>query len=322
MGGVYDGGLGLIAALAVVEAVQTSGYPMRHPIEWINFAAEEATMAGGTTGSQAMASIFDLAILDRDAWDGQPVRHHFEQAGLDPTDIASARRMPGALSAFIELHIEQSRRLESLDKDIAVVSGFTGIRRYRVEVPGVANHAGTTPMAERQDALVSTAPLIEHVRSLAITHDMVTTIGDLRVYPGSPNVIPNRVSLVIETRALSNDKMDTVETLLEKSCNAIGAGFEPIVRKPPVSSDHQVQDAILQACRSLGLTHLDMPSGAGHDAMVMSHICPQGILFVPSVDGISHSRHEFTRPEECLNGAKALLGAVLTLDKQLNPNDV
>ena len=316
-GGAFDGALGVSAALAVIEALKKAGTILNHPIQLINFAAEEATMAGGTTGSQAMAGIFDRSILDKAAWDGRPVREHLATAGLDPDRILEAQRPAKALAAFLELHIEQSDRLETAGLPLAIVDGFVGIRRYAVRFEGKANHAGTTPMDRREDALVMAAPLIRFVQDIAVELGIVGTIGDFSVYPGAPNVIPERVDLIVEIRGLDAAILDQAAGLIEAEANHLGGRFEPVVIKPPVESSPIIRDALVKASKNLRFEYLSMPSGAGHDAMVIDHICPQGIFFVPSKGGISHSKEEYTSPEDCLNGANMLLETVLLLDELL-----
>lgn len=313
-GGAYDGALGTIAALAVAEALIEAGMRLKHPLLLINFAAEEATMAGGTTGSQALAGRFDPALLDRAAWDGRPVRAHLLEAGLDPEKIGEAAWPTNSLAAFVELHIEQSRRLETTGKQIAVVDGFVGIRRYRARFSGTANHAGTTPMHERDDALVAAAPLIGRVREVAVELGIIATVGDFKVRPGAPNVIPERVDAVVEIRGLDGAVLDRAAALIHEETVRLGGQFDPIVDKPPVQTDPSIQRAIAAACEKLGLAHLTMSSGAGHDAMVMAHLGPTGMFFVPSRGGISHSKDEFTSPKDCLNGARVLLETVLLVD--------
>lgn len=316
-GGAYDGALGVVAALAVLEALHDAGKRLRHPIEWINFAAEEATMAGGTTGSMAMTGLFDPSTFDKRAWDGRPVRDHVTAAGLDPNRFIEARREPGSLAAFVELHIEQSDRLEKRGVPIAVVDSFVGIWRYAVTFRGEANHAGTTPMDARRDALVMAAPLVRAVREVAIELGIVGTIGDFTVHPGAPNVIPERVELIVEIRGGETAVLQRAADLITKEASKLGGAIAPVVQKPPVKTDPRIRRAIEKACAALGLETLTMPSGAGHDAMNMSRICPQGIFFVPSQGGISHSKAEFTTPEDCLNGARVYLETVLELDELL-----
>ncbi|MFK7803591.1 MAG: M20 family metallo-hydrolase [Anaerolineae bacterium] len=317
-GGAYDGALGVVAALAVIEALYKADVRLNHPLEWINFAAEEATMAGGTTGSQAMTGIFNPAVLDKAAWDGQPVRQHIEAAGLKPEKLLDAAKAAGTFSAFLELHIEQSDRLEKANLPIAIVDGFVGIRRYAVRFDGTANHAGTTPMGAREDALVMAAPMIRFVRDLAVELGIVGTIGDFKVFPGAPNVIPERADMIVEIRGLDAKVLDEAQKLVQKEAESLGGSFDPVVIKPPVTADAVVRDAIGLACAKLELETLTMASGAGHDAMNMSLLCPQGMFFVPSKDGISHSKQEFTSAADCVNGAKVMLETILQLDKMLS----
>ncbi len=316
-GGAYDGALGVVAALAVIEALHTAGVRLNHPLEWINFAAEEATMSGGTTGSQAITGIFDMVVLEKAAWDGRTVREHIVGAGLEPDQITTAARPKGSYAAFLELHIEQSDRLEKANLPIAIVDGFVGIRRYAVGFDGTANHAGTTPMGVREDALVASAPMIRFVRDLAVELGIVGTIGDFKVYPGAPNVIPERVEMIVEIRGLDSAVLDQAESIIAKEAQKLGGRFDPVVEKPPVTADAVVVQAITAGCETLGLPTLTMASGAGHDAMNMALICPQGMFFVPSKDGISHSKDEYTSSEDCLNGARVMLETVIELDKRL-----
>jgi N-carbamoyl-L-amino-acid hydrolase len=314
-GGAFDGALGVVAALACLRALRDAGLRLRHPVELINFAAEEATMAGGTTGSQAMAGLYDPAGLELPAWDGRPVRDHLVAAGLDPQRFTEARRPPGSLAAYLELHIEQGETLTAAGATIGVVTGFTGIRRYALAFRGEANHAGTTAMARRKDALVMAAPFVLALRDLAVERGVVATIGAFTVHPGAPNVIPGRVELVAELRGLDSAVLDEVEAAVERLAAEAGASFRPMVRKPPVATDERVAAAFAAVCEQRGLPHLAMPSGAGHDAMCMAAICPQGMIFVPSQGGVSHAPAEQTAPADCRAGAEVLLDALLRLDR-------
>jgi beta-ureidopropionase / N-carbamoyl-L-amino-acid hydrolase len=316
-GGNYDGALGVVAALACVRALHTAGIRLRRPVEVINFAAEEATMAGGTTGSQAMAGLFNPAIFDKAAWDGRLVREHLLAAGLDPATFTTARRPPGALAAYLELHIEQGDVLTTAGVPIGIVEGFVGIRRYAVTFEGYANHAGTTPMHRRRDALVAAAPFITFVRDLAIAHGIVGTIGTLTVHPGAPNVIPNLVDLIVETRGLGSAVLDRVESALAAQVRGMGARIATVVSKIPVQADPTMVGALATACETLSLSYTRMPSGAGHDAMCMASLCPQAMIFVPSQGGVSHSPDEYTTPEDCINGARVLLAGLLQLEELL-----
>ena len=316
-GGRYDGALGVLSALACIRALHEAKTRLRHPVEVINFAAEEATMSGGTFGSRAFAGVLDPTVVDQLAWDGRPVAEHLRTAGLDPTIITQAHYTK-PIAAFLELHIEQGRKLETAQASIGVVEGIVGIRRYAVTFQGYANHAGTTLMADRNDALVLAAPFILAVRDIAERYDIVGTVGMLNIQPGAPNVIPGQVDINFEIRGLDEAVLDKAEAALLQKARAVDAGFQPISNKPPVKSDPRLVKALTAACEDLDLSYQPMPSGAGHDAMVMAHIAPQAMLFVPSQGGVSHSPDEYTDPESCVAGARVLLAALLKLDSILN----
>ena len=310
-GGRYDGALGVVAAIACARAVVESGKSLRHPLEVIDFASEEATMSGGTLGSRALAGQWDPAILDAPAWDGRPVREHLAAAGLSPGAIESAARPAGSLAAYLELHIEQGATLEQDGIDVGLVTGIVGIRRFAATFEGEANHAGTTPMDRRQDALVAAAPFVLEVRDLALRRGIVGTVGSLTVHPGASNVIPGRVDLTVEIRGLDESVLDAAEAELGEK-----ASLRLLSRKAPVACSTELLDALEQAASGLDLRSRRMPSGAGHDAMCVAALCPVAMLFVPSHRGVSHSPREFTEPEHCVNGARVLLGALLELDRQ------
>jgi len=315
-GGRYDGALGVVAALACVRALREAGVHLRHPVEVINFAAEEATL-GGTIGSRAMAGLLDPTVVDSMTWDGRPVADHLRAAGLDPATIAQARRPKGSVAAFLELHVEQGGTLEAAGVPVGVVEGIVGIRRYVITFQGCANHAGTTPMAARQDALVMSAPFILAVRDIAVARGIVGTIGTLRLQPGAPNVIPGLVDLGMEIRGLHEADLDGAEAELAQAAQEAGGEFRHVSRKPPVRSDPHLLEALTAACDKLGLPYQRLPSGAGHDAMCVASIAPQAMVFVPSRGGISHSPDEYTDPESCVTGARVLLAALLKLDASL-----
>ena len=326
-GGKYDGALGVLAALACVRALAEAGVRLRHPVEVINFASEEAAVAGGTFGSRAMAGMFDPTILRQTAPDGQLIADIVRAAGIDPEHIVDARREPGELAAYLELHPEQGGRLEDAGIPIGVVDGIVAIRRYVATFHGYANHAGTTPMEQRRDALVAAAPFIMAVRSTAILNHIVGTIGTVRVEPGASNVIPGKVELSVEIRGMDTGVLDDVEIDLRTLAQSSGADFErisskggsaPSGTKAAVDSDPWLVEEIEAACRDLGLPYLRMSSGAGHDAMCMESITREAMIFVPSRGGVSHSPDEYTSPEHCVAGARALLASLLRIDELLD----
>lgn len=316
-GGKYDGALGVLAGVACIRTLHSQGIRLRHPIEIINFTAEEATMSGGTLGSSAWVEPSDPAFYDQLAWDGRPIHEHLAHAGIDSTRIHEAQRAPSSLAAYLELHIEQGDTLESLGKQLGIVTGIVGIRRYLATFHGYANHAGTTGMARRRDALVTAAPYIPVVRDVAMAHGIVGTIGKVDVLPGAPNVIPGRVDLHIEIRGLDEAVLDAAAAQLQRKAAAANADFVHLSSKPGVNSNAQLLNILVEASEELGLDAVQMPSGAGHDAMNMAFLCPMAMLFVPSQNGVSHSPDEYTAPTDCINGARGLLAALLRLDAVL-----
>lgn len=318
-GGRYDGNVGVIGALEVIELLNEQDIVTRHPLEVVSFTDEE----GGLTGSRAITSGLAESALGVVTHSGLTVREGIRKVGGDPDRLDEARLHPGDLRAFLELHIEQGAILYENDIDIGIVEGIVGIRWWDVVVEGFANHAGTTPMNRRNDALVAAAEMVLAVN--AVANEMegrhVATVGRIRAHPGAPNVIPGQVVMSLEIRDLSSAKIDRVYGAIEERIGAIAdrrdvnVEFREIdVASPPAPTDPAVRTVIEEVAHSLGLTTLAMPSGAGHDAQDMAQIAPTGMVFVPSVDGISHSPREFTSAEDMATGATVLLHTVLALD--------
>ena len=314
-GGRFDGALGVVAAVACARALATSGAGLRHPLEVLNFVAEEATMGAGTLGSRAMAGLLDGASLHTTALDGRTLVDHLAEAGIDPAGMTRARRSRGELAAYLELHIEQGGVLEAEGRRLGIVTGIVGIRRFRVVFKGRANHAGTTPMTQREDALVHAAPFVTGARDVALAHGVVATVGTVLVHPGAPNVIPGRVELGCEVRSLDVDVIEQVEVELRALAERLGGALDRAADTPPARSAERPLEALRAAATVVGQPARELASGAGHDAMSMAAITEQAMLFVPSRDGVSHAPAEDTQPEDCELGANALLAAVLELDR-------
>jgi N-carbamoyl-L-amino-acid hydrolase len=318
-GGNYDGDVGVIGAIEVAQVLNEGGIAHRHPIEVIVFIDEE----GGTIGSRAMTAAVKPAALDVKSHSGMTIREGIRAVGGDPDRLGEARRKPGELKAFIELHIEQGAILDEANVDIGVVEGIVGIRWWDVVVDGVANHAGTTPMNQRQDALLSAARLVLAVNDVAtrIPGRHVATVGQIRAEPGAPNVIPGRVMMSLEIRDLGAEKIQAIFDAIAAEADAIaGSQATPVrfketdVALEPALTDPRVQRIIAEAASALRLSHRPMPSGAGHDSQEMTRIAPTGMIFVPSEGGISHSPKEYTAPGDMANGANVLLRTVLAID--------
>ena len=319
-GGNYDGDVGVIGAIEVAQTLQEHGVRLKHPLEVVIFADEE----GGTVGSFAMIGRLQPDALDLTTHSGKTIRDGIRAVGGDPDRLAEAVRKPGDLTAYVELHIEQGAILDESDIDIGVVEGIVGIRWWDVTVEGIANHAGTTPMNRRRDALLSAAEFALAVNRVATSMPgrQVATVGRIRAEPGAPNVIPGKVVLSLEIRDLDAAKMTTVYDAIHAEADKIAQArqtpftFTQLkVSSEPAPTDPRLRRIISKAASSLNLSTKLMPSGAGHDAQEISHIAPTGMIFVPSVGGISHAPKEFTSQQDMANGANVLLQTVLAIDR-------
>lgn len=318
-GGSYDGQVGSAGALEVALTLHDLAVALRHPLEVIIFQNEE----GGKTGSRALAGRVAPGDLDLVTASGFTIREGTARLGGDPARLAEARREPGGMAGFFELHIEQGAFLDADGLQIGVVEGIVGIRRWNVTVRGVQNHAGTTPMSQRRDALVAAADLIRAVNEVAVTMPgrQVATVGKIEAVPGAPNVVPGEVRATIEVRDLEMDRISLIFAEIERRAGAIGTdhevtiAFDPFYETLAAPTDPRFRDIVEASAAALGYSHARMPSGAGHDAQSMAELGPVGMIFVPSRDGISHSPNEFSAPDEITRGANVLLGSVLALDE-------
>ena len=322
-GGNFDGDLGSLAAIGVVEALDRAGTRTRHPLELVVWSAEEGVAFGrGLAGSRIVAG--DVKPADMDAvWNGLRRGDGVRKLGGNPERIMDAVRPVGAHHAYLELHIEQGGTLERDRVAVGVVEGIVSIERYTAVITGFANHAGTTVMGDRQDALVAASQLTLAVREAVTARPgrQVGTVGQLNVEPNAPNVIPGVVRMTIELRDLSSDTLRAIITDIRARAAAIATASKTRIeitdlsRNPPALAAEDVQRAIERSAKALGLSARRQPSGAGHDAQMMAVLGRMGMIFVPSVAGISHSPREFTKWEDCANGANVLLGAVLEMDR-------
>jgi beta-ureidopropionase / N-carbamoyl-L-amino-acid hydrolase len=321
-GGNFDGDLGTLAAIEVLQAVGASGLQTRHPLEMVLWAHEESFAFGkGTACSRIVAGDLKAGDLDQE-WNGLRRADALRRIGGDPARIETAVRPRGAWHAYLELHIEQGGTLDLARIPIGIVEGIVAIHRYDVVVEGMANHAGTTPMNARQDALFAASQVVLAVREIAAGRQgrQVGTVGRLEVEPNSPNVVPGRVSLSVEFRDLAVATLEALASATRERAAAIAGQTGTRITmtlassNPPALADGGVQQAIGAAAERLGLSSRRLPSGAGHDAQMIATLCPMGMIFVPSVGGISHSPRELTAWDDCTRGAQVLLGAVLALD--------
>jgi beta-ureidopropionase / N-carbamoyl-L-amino-acid hydrolase len=328
-GGNFDGDVGSMGAIEVIRALNDGSVKTRHPLEVVIWTNEEGNHFGlGTLGSGVAAGLLGSEILDRKDEQGLTLADWLRRYGQDPSQLTDARIPRGTLVGFLELHIEQGPNLNETKIPIGVVQGIVGLKRWKCVATGFANHAGTTPMNRRKDALAAASKDVLAVREVvsAEAGRQVGTVGYMRAEPGAINVIPGRAEFPVELRDLDAAKIDRMwERIQERFKQTdkeenVETRCTPLDDVVPARTDPAMQTAIRDAAKSLGLATMDLPSGAVHDAQQIAKIAPMGMIFVPSRDGISHSPKEFTSWQDVANGAEVLYRAVLLLDDRLNHN--
>ena len=317
-GGSYDGQVGSMGAIEVAETLAENNVRLRHPLEVVLFQNEE----GGTIGSTALARELTEKDLNIVANSKKTIREGIKFIGGDPHKLASAVRKKGDLAGYVELHIEQGGLLHQEKINIGVVEGIVGVFWWDVTVEGFANHAGTTPMNQRRDALLAAAKYIDAVNRIVTSMPgrQVGTVGKIQAFPGAFNIVPGKVTTSLGLRDLDAAKVQMIFEKIQAEVRRIEAAtgtkfdFKQVNASQPAPTDVRFRRVIDDAARQLGLTTKLMPSGAGHDAQEIAHFCPVGMIFVPSRDGISHSPREFSEPADITNGANVLLHTLLKLD--------
>lgn len=317
-GGNYDGNVGSLAAIEVAQTISENNVMTRHPLQVVIFQNEE----GGLIGSRAMDGELGEKELDLVSRSGKTIRDGIKFIGGDPAKLSTVKRSKGSIKAYLELHIEQGGTLESEKIDIGIVEGIVGINWWDVTIEGFANHAGTTAMNNRQDALLAGAKFIEAVNHVvtSVPGRQVGTVGRIQALPGAPNVIPGKVGLSLELRDLDSRKIDMLYQKIRAEADQIAQSskvtfdFKQINVNIPAPTDTRIRTIIDSSAKELGLSTKVLPSGAGHDAQDMARLAPVGMIFIPSIGGISHSPKEFSTPKDIENGANVLLGAVLKVD--------
>jgi beta-ureidopropionase / N-carbamoyl-L-amino-acid hydrolase len=321
-GGALDGAYGAVAGFEIVAALASAGERLRHPIRAVAWANEEGVVAPPFTGSRVAAA----ATVDTSATgpDGSTLAERLRATGGDPDGLATAA-WP-AMAAYLELHIEQGPVLDATGTTIGVVTGITGIRQGTITVTGTANHAGTTPMHQRGDALVAAAPLVSFVQRLATDGPAdVATVGSLTIRPGNANVVPGQVTLSYDIRSLEDERNDQAVALLRAELSGIAAATGTEIALSPTSFSAAVpthpllRDVVAAAATGLGLATTELASGAGHDAGHIAALGPMGMIFVPSIGGLSHNPAEATSAADLVAGAETLLAALRLADLRIDP---
>ena len=319
-GGRFDGALGVLAALEALRTIQEAGLRLPVDLEAIDFTDEEGTLVG-ELGSGALAGSLTAEALQKPRGGRQRLEEGLARAGLDERGLLEARRDPAGLAGYLELHIEQGPRLAQAAIAIGVVSGIVGISSYRMTWRGQANHAGTTPMEARRDAGLGAATFALTARELVLRDfaGCAINFGQMRFEPGAYNIIPGLAELALEFRAPEAKQLSELEDALLTLAGLVarqqGLGLDvaPQGGCAPAPMSARAQAAIGAAADSLALTHISLPSGAGHDAQALAPVTPAGMIFIPSREGLSHSPREFSDWQACVDGANVLLLAALKM---------
>ena len=303
--GKYYGCLGVLGGIEVVSALKREGYTPKHSIEVCAWAEEEGLTIAGLVGSRAYCGLEPTEVM-------KEKMHDF---GFDETDFSHAKSSD-PIDFSLELHIEQGGVLESRQIDIGVVSAIIAQKRYWVEFEGVANHAGTTPMTLRSDALVKAARFITRTSEIVreIDSNMVGTVGRIEVFPNAVNTVPGKVGLTLELRSLNERSIALAYEKLMSEFRSEISSISLTMEQPSYQMDPAVRAAIHRAAELSGCSACDMGSGAGHDSMSLAQVTRAGMIFVPSVKGISHSREEKTLQADVRKGVQVLYNTVKLLD--------
>ena len=309
-GGRFDGVAGVIAGLLVMRWSQQNGAPL--PIRTAAFRCEESSRFGRATIGSGLITheISSANIRNLTAIDGICISDIFQKRGfsMDPPQISGVRQ-------YLELHIEQGKVLEEYGKQVGIVSAIAGPRRFTLRIIGMAEHSGATPMALRSDALCAASEIILGIEALGrkeSAEHSVATVGVIHNTPNVLNVVPGEVTLGIDLRGVSLSSLGRMEASLQALCQsvcrerAVQYEMSPLSMSPPVTMDKTLQQALLSAAGSCGISAMSMISGAGHDAMSFAPLCPTAMVFVPCRRGISHNRLEFTTEEAICTGAQVL----------------
>lgn len=317
--GALDGAYGVVAAVEILAALAEAGRPLRHPLRVAAFANEEGVVAPPFTGSRAAAGADLRGELSATGPDGVSLADRLRAAGVDPAGIAGTGW--GPVAGYLEVHIEQGPVLHATRRRLGVVTAVTGQRRARVEVTGRANHAGTTPMGMRSDALVAASHAVLAVEALAVSGPAtVATVGRLDVSPDVPNVVPAGVSFTVDVRSVDDDAAAEAMTVLGSRLEGIAARTATrielfaTIASSSAPTDDRWRDLLRTAASARGHDAPAMASGAGHDAQHMVALGPVGMLFVPSIDGVSHHRDERTDSADLVLGAEVALDALVAAD--------
>ena len=311
-GGKYDGSIGVLGAIEIIRSLKKMNYQPIHPVEVISFINEEGSApanVGGDFGSCAMMGLINN--IDKN------FERELFRIKLTREDINNSYREPDQFKCYLELHIEQGSILEQNNFSIGIVTGIVGSWRFLANIKGISSHAGTTPMNQRDDALLKSLPIIQYVNEIVngINEGMVGTVGGVTVKPGASNVIPGEVILKLEFRSINIAYLEKAMKMLQDKMSAInGSSLQIVSKSNPVMLDEKLQSIIGQICKNNGIQTIKISSFAGHDARETAKKMPSALIFIPSKDGISHSPLEFTPDDAIEKGVSVLLETVKRID--------
>ena len=319
-GGRFDGALGVLAALEVLQVVKEQSISLNTHLEAIDFTDEEGHFVG-LVGSLAFSGQLKPEHVQNHRGDHDRFQKALRHAGLSESSLFSTGRDPATVGGYLEPHPEEGLGVIEYSRQSCIVPSIVGIRSFRIKFIGRADHAGTRPLDKRLDAAQGASAFTLAARELVMKDfpGRVVNVGNMEFRPGAFNIVPQEVTVALEFRADDDDELDEMEAALLRQASVAARRFgleletECLDSTPPAHMSDQVQEAFAHASKALGLEHMSLPSGAGHDAQSLAQICPAGIIFVPSVGGFSHSSKEFTEWEDCVNGANVLLHAALLL---------
>jgi N-carbamoyl-L-amino-acid hydrolase len=326
-GGRFDGIAGVLAGLEVARCLQAGTRALGRPLEIVDFTCEEPSDFGlSTIGSRAMSGKLDAATAAglRDA-SGRSLAEAIDSVGGRGARLDEARRAPGAVARYLELHIEQSATLERAGLPVGVVTAIAAPSRFRLAIRGRQDHAGGTPMAIRKDALAAAAEVVLAVERIAreVGRGMVGTVGALTVRPNMVNIVPGEVHGLADFRGIEPAAIAETLSRFEAVAAEVAARrgvaieIEPIVREQPLRIDPAMIEHAAAAAETLGVPHQRLTSGASHDANHLAQLCPIGMLFIPCRDGRSHCPEEWAEPAHLAAGTRVLLELLLRLDAAL-----
>ncbi|UCF91665.1 MAG: Zn-dependent hydrolase [Desulfobacterales bacterium] len=319
-GGMFDGALGVVAALECLQTIREQKPALGHPLEMVAFSDEEGAFLSFLGSRAAVGALRREELAEAQNMQGVPLAQALAACGLNVAELLRARSTPHAIRAYLELHIEQGPRLEAAQIPIGIVRTIVGIAAYRITFQGEANHAGTTPLAVRKDALLGAAEFALQVDAWVRSHTLgVVTVGNMDVLPGAFNIVPGEVRLALEFREASSAQLASMEqAILQIGAEVahqrnLGFRAQKLSWDEPVALSPAIIAVIRQEADALGLKFQLMDSGAGHDAQILAPQTEAGMIFIPSLQGKSHCPQENSRWEHIEQGAQLLLNCLLRL---------